>query len=52
MLLKKKATFPVKNIFLLTFSRGIEHGKCQQTNYKGLESLFDRYCASYEFVSI
>ena len=29
----------MKNIFLPFFSRSIEHENCQQTKYKGLESL-------------
>ena len=29
----------MENIFLPIFSRSIEYEKCQQTEYKGLESL-------------
>ena len=43
---EKKALWPL-------FSRIIEHDKCQGTFYilRGSRLSFDKYCASYEFVS-
>ena len=36
---KKKATFPMKKILWVLFSRFMEHEKCQGTFYKGLQGF-------------